>query len=257
MKGRDSHLAVRVVVIGDFQIGKSSFVNCLLAETRAEMGEGFFPTTEASAEYMLVPGVILVDTPGFNDSRRELEDRTNEEIAKSDIILFIKTEKILGERDRVILRKSGGKKTIVLFNCTNKTIGRRGWIPDAKANADTCDKIRSQLVKEGMDAFLLRIDGKSVFPVNILWAHFGLGLPITESQQNDINEFAVKDFKLNETDSALRTEMLQRSGFLPVRDFLMNLPLGILKHVAANPQREIERVVDRFAEELKRRWAAA
>ena len=256
MKGRDSHLAVRVVVIGDFQIGKSSFVNCLLAETRAETGEGFFPTTEASAEYMLVPGVILVDTPGFNDSRRELEDRTNEEIAKSDIILFIKTEKILGERDRVILRKSGGKKTIVLFNCTNKTIGRRGWIPDAKANADTCDKIRSQLVKEGKDAFLLRIDGKSVFPVNILWAQFGLGLPITELQQNGISEFAAKE-KLNVTDSALRTEMLQRSGFLPVRDFLKNLPLEILKHVAANPEREIDRIIDRFVEELKKRWVTA
>ena len=256
MKGRDSHLAVRVVVIGDFQIGKSSFVNCLLAENLAETGEGFFPTTEASAEYMLAPGVSVVDTPGFNDSRRELEDRTNEEIAKSDIILFIKTEKILGERDKTILRKSGGKKTIVLFNCTDKTVGRRGWIPDAKANADTCDKIRSQLVKEGMDTKQLSIDGRTVVPINILWAQFGLGLPITESQQNDISEFAAKE-KLNETDSVLRVEMLQRSGFLPVRDFLMNLPLEILKHVAANPQREIERVVDRFAEELKKRWAAA
>lgn len=256
MKGRDSHFAVRVAVIGDFQIGKSSFVNCLLAETLAETGEGFFPTTETSAVYALAPGVSVVDTPGFNDSRRELEDRTNEEIAQSDIILFIKTEKILGERDRAILRKSGGKKTIVLFNCTDKTIGRKGWIPDAKANVDTCDKIQSQLVKEGMDAFLLRINGKSIFPVNILWAQFGLGLPITESQQNGISEFAAKE-KLNETDSALRAEILRRSGFLPVRDFLKNLPLEILKHVAANPKREIERVVDCFAEELKRRWVAA
>ncbi len=257
MKGRDSHLAVRIAVIGDFQIGKSSLVNCLLAETLAETGEGFFPTTEAPAVYALVPGVSVVDTPGFNDSRRELEGRTNEEIAQSDIILFIKTEKILGERDKTILRKSGGKKTIVLFNCTDKTIGRKGWSPDAKANTDTCDGIRSQLIKEGMDVFLLRIDGKSVFPVNILWAQFGLGLPITESQQNGISEFAVKELKMNETDSALRAELLRRSGFLPVRDFLKNLPLELLKHVAANPEREIDRIVDRFAMEFKKRWNAA
>ena len=48
-----------------------------------------------------------------------------------------------------------------------------------------------------------------------------------------------------------------RSGFLPVRDFLKALPLELLKDAALNPQREIDRFLDRFAVELKNRWAIA
>ncbi len=262
MHGGTVQVAVRIAVIGDFQIGKSSLVNCLLAETLAETGKGFFPTTEEAAEYPIAPGVVIVDTPGFNDpgfngSRRELESMTEGEIAKADVILFIKTEKILGERDKEILRKADGKKIIVLFNCTDRTVGWKGWIPEEKGNADTCDKIRHQLVKEGLDNFQLCIDGKNVVPVNILWAQFGLGLPVDDVQRNNITEFAVKDLKLNAADSLLRAELLRRSGFSPVQDFIKNLPLELLKDAAANPKREIDRIVNRFAEEFKKRWNAA
>ena len=104
---------------------------------------------------------------------------------------------------------------------------------------------------------VLHIGEKPVFPINVLWAQFGLGQPISGKQRDDIVEFAKTKLGLDLEESALRAEMLQRSGFLPVRDFLKNLPLEILKHVATNPQREIDRIVDRFAEELRKRWAAA
>ncbi len=95
---------LRVAVVGDFQIGKSSLVNCL-ADARAKIGEGYFPTTDTATEYLLAPGIVLVDTPGYDDKNRERTKISDEEIQKADVLLFVKTEKALGDHDKIILRR--------------------------------------------------------------------------------------------------------------------------------------------------------
>lgn len=257
MSGADSNNAVRIAVIGDFQIGKSSLVNCLLSESHAETGEGFFPTTDAASEYPFAPGVVLVDTPGFDDDRPEMARLSEDCIRGADAILFIKTDKILGEHDETILRMASRKPLIVVFNCWDRTHGRRGWIPELPENKETCETIRSELERSGMGDSVLHIGGNPVCAVNVLWAQFGLGLDISNEQRDDIVDFVKTKLGLKLDESDLRAELLRRSGFLPVRDFLMNLPLELLKHAVANPQREIDRIVDRIADELKKRWHAA
>ncbi len=143
---------------------------------------------------------------------------------------------------------------IVLFNCTDIITG---WIPDLPETIDTCDAIRKELDDDGMVDACLAINGCIVTPINVLWAQFGLGLPIPDAKKSDIREFTRRQLRKDGDDSALRAEMLRRSGFLPVRDFLSNLPLELLKYAAAHPEREIDRIVNRFAEELKKRWTAA
>jgi len=258
MKSGIDTSAIRVAVIGNFQIGKSSLVNCLLAETLAETGEGFFPTTDTVAEYDFASGVRLVDTPGFNDSRPELAPLSEEEIRKADAVVFIQTDKTLDSRKINLFRMIGGKPIVVLFNCWHTTRGQTGWIPEDPVNLDVCIKIRCQLATEGMESSIFAIGGKLVVPVNVLWAQFGLGQPLYGDQrEEDIVGFARRTLGLDLPLPALRAEMLKRSGFLPVRDFLKNLPLELLKHAAAHPEREIDRIVNRFAEELKKRWTAA
>ncbi|MBR4611846.1 MAG: 50S ribosome-binding GTPase [Kiritimatiellae bacterium] len=255
MKSPENRL--RVAIVGDFAIGKSSLANCLLAETIAETGEGLFPTTEAAAEFPFMSGVLLVDTPGFDDVRQEMTREAEEEIAKADVVLFVKTETKIGDRDVGTLKMAGGKPLILLFNCTNKTLGMHGWVPELRENAETCTKIRRCLEDEGLASSLLPAGGMKVAPLNILWAQFGLGLVLSDEQRNAVVDFAHRKLGIATTDDALRAEMLRRSGFLPVRDFLKNLPLELLKDAAAHPEREIDRIVNRFAEELKKRWNAA
>ena len=258
MKSNPSDNLVRLVIVGDFQIGKSSLVNCLLAESLAATGEGFSPTTEKVSEYDFAPGIRLIDTPGFNDKRTELTKLSENEIQTADVVVFVQTDKMLETRKYSFLRAAKRKPIVVLFNCWHTTRGQAGWIPDNRVNVEACLKIKSQLSNGGMDSAILPIDGKSVIPVNVLWAQYGLGQPIYGDQREDgIAGFARRMLGLNLPLPALRAEMLARSGFLPIRDFLKNLPLELLKHAAAHPELEIDRIVNRFAEEFRRRWSAA
>ena len=257
MKRGASDADLRVAVVGDFQIGKSSLVNCFVAESCAETGEGYFPTTDAVAEYPFDPGVRLVDTPGFNDARPELTKKSEKAIESADVVLFIKTEKTLGERDGGILRLSGGKPLLVLFNCTDKTLGRQGWALEHPINTEICGTIEAQLAEYGFAPSVIRIDGRLVTPINVLWAQFGLGQSISDEQKTDVAQFARQKLGLDLPEMELRAELLGKSGFPPVWDFLKNLPLELLKHAVSNPQRELDRIVDRFVAELKKRWPAA
>ena len=145
---------------------------------------------------------------------------------------------------------------MVVFNCWDRTHAR-GWVPELPENRETYEIIRSQLKRFDMADSVLCIGGNPICAINVLWAQFGLGLSISDEQREDIVDFAKTKLGLDLEENALRAEMLSRSGFLPVRDFLKNLPLELLKHAVSNPQREIDRIVARFAAELKKRWTAA
>ena len=248
--------AIRLAVVGDFQIGKSSLVNCLLAESLAKTGKGSLPTTDAVTEYPFVPGVLLVDTPGFDDNRHERTLLSVESIQSVDAILFTKTDTELKDHDETILRMAARKPLMVVFNCWDRTHAR-GWVPELPENRETYEIIRSQLKRFDMADSVLCIGGNPICAINVLWAQFGLGLSISDEQREDIVDFAKTKLGLDLEENALRAEMLSRSGFLPVRDFLKNLPFELLKHAVSNPQREIDRIVARFAAELKKRWTAA
>ena len=256
MSRQSENGAIRVAVIGDFQIGKSSLVNCLLTKSEAVDGKGFFPTTKEAGKYPFAPGVVLLDTPGFDDTNTERTKQSEEKIESSEVVLFVKCETELSDHDERILRLAKNKPIIVAFNCWNRTLSRR-WIPDLPENVDTCETIQRKLEQFGMMDSVLRINGRAVHALNVLWAQFGLGLPISEEQRDDIVDFAKTKLGLDLEDGVFCAEMLRRSGFLPVRDFLKNLPLELLKDAAAHSEREIDRIVNCFAEELSKRWNAA
>ncbi|MEZ4702763.1 MAG: dynamin family protein [Rhodothermales bacterium] len=129
-----------VVVVGEFNAGKSSVLNALFGEKIME--EGPIPTTakvtvirhgEARmdrqvSEYLverrhpspLLRTMNLVDTPGTNSIIREHETITENFIPRADLVLFITSfDRPLSESERTFLsfiRESWGKRLVFVVN---------------------------------------------------------------------------------------------------------------------------------------------
>ena len=131
-----------LVVAGEFNAGKSAFINAFLGQELQP--EGVTPTT--SQIYLLkygeltnqVPGdkgiwvqtapiemlqkISIVDTPGTNAILREHEALTAEFIPRSDLVLFItSTDRPFSESERSFLAqiRDWGKKIVLLVNKTD------------------------------------------------------------------------------------------------------------------------------------------
>lgn len=128
-----------LVVVGEFNAGKSALLNTLL---RYEvMEEGVLPTTsqiailrygeqhtvherETHVEEITYPAdflhnISIVDTPGVNAILREHERLTEDFIPRSDLILFITSvDRPFTQSERLFLERirSWGKKIIIVLN---------------------------------------------------------------------------------------------------------------------------------------------
>ena len=128
-----------LVVVGEFNAGKSAFINALLGQPVLE--EGVTPTTrrihllkygptaertvtEASLDVITAPVDLLheiniVDTPGTNAIHRQHEAITQEFVPRSDIVLFVTSaDRPFTESERAFLQRirDWGKKVIVIVN---------------------------------------------------------------------------------------------------------------------------------------------
>ena len=128
-----------LVVVGEFNAGKSAVINALLGE--AVLVEGVTPTTskihhitwgdEMSREPMGAVGeritapvetlrqLTVVDTPGTNALDRAHEALTADYVPRADLVLFVtSSDRPLSESERVFLEsiRSWGKKVAMLVN---------------------------------------------------------------------------------------------------------------------------------------------
>ncbi|MCZ7540741.1 MAG: dynamin family protein [Anaerolineae bacterium] len=131
-----------VVVVGEFNAGKSTFVNALLGDDLLPMG--ITPTTDAIElirwsrvrrndaawrEQGVVrewlhpntggPGVVIVDTPGTGSVFRKHEQIAKGFLSRSDLVIFLLSAKrALAETERLYLElaKDYGKKIVVVIN---------------------------------------------------------------------------------------------------------------------------------------------
>lgn len=88
---------IRLAIIGEFQYGKSTLINALCGRECAETGYGVATTSEA-VEYPL-PGtnIILIDTPGFNNSDEDTE-QAYAGIEQADACLLMLSDRMLAGR---------------------------------------------------------------------------------------------------------------------------------------------------------------
>lgn len=128
-----------LVIAGEFNSGKSSFINALLGQNLQK--EGVTPTTDKihllkyGVETAQMPGdrgvwvrtapvellrqISIVDTPGTNAILREHEALTAEFIPRSDLVLFLtSSDRPFTESERNFLNqiKEWGKKIVLVLN---------------------------------------------------------------------------------------------------------------------------------------------
>lgn len=128
-----------LVVIGEFNAGKSAFVNALVGSPVLE--EGVTPTTtrlgvltwgetvsrtptdegadRVTAPVELLRAIGIVDTPGTNAVQREHEALTREFVPRSDLVLFVTSaDRPFTESERAFLEsvRDWGKKIVVAIN---------------------------------------------------------------------------------------------------------------------------------------------
>jgi small GTP-binding protein len=131
-----------VVVVGEFNAGKSTFVNSLLGEEL--LPTGVTPTTEVielirygtqktqatrTAEQATVrewthpntggPGVVIVDTPGTGSVFAKHERLAKQFLSRSDLVLFLlSAKKAFAQTERIYLElaRDYGKKIILILN---------------------------------------------------------------------------------------------------------------------------------------------
>ena len=131
-----------LVVIGEFNAGKSAFINALLGQPI--LREGVTPTTaqvnvlrygdtdgreivEEQLEVLSAPidmlrDIHIVDTPGTNAINREHERITADFVPRSDLVLFITSvDRPFTESERAFLERTRdwGKKIVVVLNKTD------------------------------------------------------------------------------------------------------------------------------------------
>jgi small GTP-binding protein len=137
-----------LVIVGEFNSGKSAFINALIGSKIAE--EGVTPTTaqinvlqfgetldrhvrEANLHVISAPAEILreihiVDTPGTNAIIREHEAITAEFVPRSDLVLFVTSaDRPFTETERAFLEevRSWGKKVVIVINKIDILEGER------------------------------------------------------------------------------------------------------------------------------------
>ena len=128
-----------MVVVGEFNAGKSAVINALLGEEH--LPEGVVPTT---SELVLIrhsdavdqPGadrgmavrrlpvpwlqeVNLVDTPGTNAVIRQHQELTEHFVPRSDLVLFVTSaDRPFSESERAFLQqiRDWGKKIVIVVN---------------------------------------------------------------------------------------------------------------------------------------------
>lgn len=128
-----------LVMVGEFNAGKSAVINALLGEKHLK--EGITPTTSQinvlrygkeeerrlvseNQALILLPidllsDVSIVDTPGTNAILREHEKLTKEFIPQADIVLFITSvDRPFTESERVFMEqiRDWGKKVVIVLN---------------------------------------------------------------------------------------------------------------------------------------------
>jgi small GTP-binding protein len=127
-----------LVVVGEFNAGKSAFINALAGSPVLE--EGVTPTTAhlhvlrygetgatttpdgvrlVSAPVPLLRDLSIVDTPGTNAIMREHERLTAEFVPRADLVLFVTSaDRPFTETERAFLEaiRDWGKKIVIVIN---------------------------------------------------------------------------------------------------------------------------------------------
>jgi small GTP-binding protein len=210
-----------LVIVGEFNAGKSAFINALLGQKLLK--EGVTPTTTQinvlrysetesrtienehlhilTAPADLLRNLSIVDTPGTNAIVREHEEITTEFVPRADLILFVTSaDRPFSESERAFLQtiRDWGKKVVIVLNKV-----------DILENKDDLDQIMTFIT--GNSRALLGITPE-IFPVS---ARLALRAKLGEPQFWPQSRFEELEYYIRDTldeGSRLKHKLLNPIG---------------------------------------------
>ncbi len=117
-------------IVGKPNVGKSSFLNCILREDRAIVTDIPGTTRDTLEEDIRIGSVLLhlIDTAGIHDTDDKIEnigiEKAKQSIEKADfVITILDATKELDDKDIYILEQVNNHKGVILLNkCDQKTV---------------------------------------------------------------------------------------------------------------------------------------
>jgi small GTP-binding protein len=230
-----------LVIVGEYNSGKSTFINALLGDEVFAMGD--LPTTRAisilrygehaTAPEEIAPNVHLyhyplevlrdldiVDTPGTNSIERMEEEITRQFVPRADLVLFVTSllqPLTASELDFLTHIRQWGKKVVFIVNGV-----------DRRNSDDQLDRVREYLTKEISER--LGAQAPTVYFISALQALKGkmatrrdAASPTSTPIPDPRNEYPALEKYVLET---LREKERVRLKLLT--------PLGVLRHLLKN-----------------------
>ena len=238
-----------IVVVGEFNAGKSALINAILGEI--VLAEGVIPTTtrvtmikwgDAKSENIVDEGfaevayplellkeVNFVDSPGTNAIIRQHERLTDEFVPRSDLVLFTTSaDRPMTESERQFLQRitGWGKKVVFVLN-----------------KADIFETAES--LKQAQDFIIQNVsitlgETPAFFPVSARYAQRA----IIESDGEEAKRLreesrldALEDYIVNSLDNEARLKLKMKS------------PLGVANNVIAKTEERIRFQVEDLKED--------
>jgi GTP-binding protein EngB required for normal cell division len=138
----NNELKPSVMVYGVYNAGKSTLINALMGEAKAEVADR--PMTDKVKDYDWC-GYKIWDTPGI-DAPKEHEQVTNEQLIKTDVVLMVVSNETFENRyvyeKLALLAKQ--KKPLLLIVNTKQQIDEEGKAATLNRISDNLQKIGSE-----------------------------------------------------------------------------------------------------------------
>ena len=278
-----------LVLTGEYQNGKSTFLNCLLGGRYAVEGDGLV-TTKYNARYRfgnctMVRGTSAqevkpqtswqffstADTLGEYEKNSTLEISVHSPILEHMDLLDSPgcganesddsvAEKALQMADFVIfvVRKTLNQKEISFINKLTEA-GKHYSVflncmsdvsPASEKASALCQEIHSKLRNENLLKNYVELSASlPVFPVNLLWAQCALGYLEAEEQKKKLRK--IKVYLDCDEENISPIVLLNASNFLQVRTLLKNVVNTFFNYTPANNLQLFDSVCDNLVAELK------
>jgi len=239
-----------LVVVGEFNAGKSAFINALLGELLLQ--EGVTPTTaqinilrfgetqerivQSENQHVLtmpidwLNEISIVDTPGTNAIIRSHEELTSQFVPRSDLVLFITSaDRPFTESERSFIEsiRDWGKKVVIAINKV-----------DILQSEDEISQIKSYVEDNARD--LLGITPE-IFPVS---ARLALRSKQGEPELLASSNFAPLEKYIRETLDETSRIKLKFTNPLGVGLFLTDKYLEIIRSRLSLLEQDIQMLTD-------------
>jgi tRNA U34 5-carboxymethylaminomethyl modifying GTPase MnmE/TrmE len=222
--------SLNVAVVGHFQVGKSTLVNCLLRKRAAKCGDTTWATTARTKPYRL-GHLTLLDTHGIN-AEEEHDKEMEKGIQRADLVLLVVSSQLALSTPLIGLVSRIARMRIPFFTVIN-CWDDKNW-SDGDPETVGGNKVVSAIVSQ------LRMVSSPLGTgiVNVEWAAAARGCLVDEARAGKL---------LRENQDARTLE--QRSRLSQLEDFLFPDPLSAFSPEGLECAALTSKFIRRFSKE--------